>query len=106
MNSFIYCPNCQTKLVTKHERLIDCKKCDFVYYLSPAMTNGAIIENNKGEILLVKRKINPKKGFWDTPGGFVEYHETLEQSIIRKKPICIFLKILITPPYVLFILEK
>src|SRR3989339_1320440 len=84
MNSFIYCPNCQTKLVTKHERLIDCKKCDFVYYLSPAMTNGAIIENNKGEILLVKRKINPKKGFWDTPGGFVEYHETLEQSIIRE----------------------
>jgi len=81
---FKYCPNCRTKLVHKVERLIDCKKCGFHFYLSPALTNGAIIENSKGEILLVRRKIDPKKGFWDTPGGFVEYGETFEESLIRE----------------------
>ena len=81
---FKYCPNCKTKLVHKIDRLIDCKNCGYVYYLAPALTNGAIIENKKGEILLVKRKIPPKKGFWDVAGGFVDYQENLEQSLIRE----------------------
>lgn len=81
---FTYCPNCKAKLTHKIERLIECDHCNFVFYLSPAMTNGAIIENKKGEILLVKRKIDPGKGLWDTPGGFIEYKETLEQSTVRE----------------------
>lgn len=81
---FKYCPNCKTKLTHKVERLIECDHCNFVFYLSPAMTNGAIIENKKGEILLVRRKIDPGKGLWDTPGGFVEYNETLERSVVRE----------------------
>ncbi len=81
---FKYCPNCKTKLIHKVERLINCIKCGFMFYLSPALTNGVIIKNKKGEILLVKRKIDPGKGLWDTPGGFIEYNENLEESLVRE----------------------
>jgi len=82
--AFIYCPNCKKNLSLIVNRRIDCKHCGFVFYFSPALTNGAIIENKKGEILLVKRKFPPKKGFWDVAGGFVDYNENFEQSLIRE----------------------
>jgi len=43
-----------------------------------------ILENNKGEILLTKRKFPPKKGFWDLPGGFIDFGETVEESLRRE----------------------
>ena len=80
---FKYCPNCKAK-IKKSNRLIDCTSCGFRFYLNPVPTNGLIVQNEKGEILLVKRKSNPKKGFWDVPGGFVDFGETLEESMIRE----------------------
>ena len=47
-------------------------------------SNAAIMENEKGEILLVKRKFDPMKGFWDWPGGFVNPGESLEDSVKRE----------------------
>jgi mutator protein MutT len=44
---------------------------------------GAIIKEND-QILLTKRKNNPKKGFLDFPGGFVEPEETGEEAIARE----------------------
>lgn len=51
---------------------------------NPIPTNGVILENKKGEILLVRRKKYPKKGFWDLPGGFVEAGENMEESVQRE----------------------
>lgn len=47
---------------------------------------GAIIFNNKGEIFLSKRSQNTKneRGCWETPGGSVEFGETLEQATKRE----------------------
>ena len=47
---------------------------------------GAIIFNEKGEIFLSKRSQNTKneKGCWETPGGSVEFGETLEQATKRE----------------------
>jgi ADP-ribose pyrophosphatase YjhB (NUDIX family) len=42
------------------------------------------IRNEKNEVLLVKRKFEPEMGKWDLPGGFIEFDETLEQSVIRE----------------------
>ncbi len=36
------------------------------------------------ELLLVERAIEPKKGHWDLPGGFIEYNESLEQGLARE----------------------
>lgn len=79
-----YCPLCSKKITKKSENLFICNFCGFHLYENPRPTNGLIAENKKGEILLVKRKDNPKKGFWDVPGGFVEIGETLEESFIRE----------------------
>src|SRR3990172_10134744 len=80
---FKYCPNCKAK-IKKSNRLIDCTSCGFRFYLNPVPTNGLIVQNEKGEILLVRRKSDPKKGFWDVPGGFVDIGETLEESFLRE----------------------
>jgi mutator protein MutT len=47
---------------------------------------GAIIFNDKGEIFLSKRSQNTsnERGHWETPGGSVEFGETLEQAAKRE----------------------
>lgn len=78
-----YCPNCKTPLFKKHN-FFSCQKCDFYFYHNPLPTNGVIFYNEKKEVLLVKRKFNPKKNYWDIPGGFVDLNENIEKSIIRE----------------------
>src|SRR3989344_2661449 len=43
-----------------------------------------LIEDGKGNILLVKRKYDPDKGTWDCPGGKLESRETLEEYGVRE----------------------
>jgi ADP-ribose pyrophosphatase YjhB (NUDIX family) len=43
-----------------------------------------LLENENGEVLFVKRKQDPQKGYWDLPGGFVDLNETLEASVVRE----------------------
>jgi mutator protein MutT len=47
---------------------------------------GAMILNEKGQVFLAKRSQNAKneRGFWETPGGAVEYGETLEEAMRRE----------------------
>ncbi len=84
MNIFKFCPDCKSQLFHKEARLIDCSSCGFHYYLSPSTSNGAILENSRGEILLAKRKYEPKKDQWDVPGGFIDYGESVEGSLQRE----------------------
>jgi len=52
-------------------------------FKNPKLTaDGAIIR--KGKILLIKRKNEPFKGKWALPGGFVEYGERVEDTVIRE----------------------
>jgi len=44
---------------------------------------GAII-NEKNEILLFLRNVNPEKGYWSIPGGGVEFGEAIEDAVIRE----------------------
>ncbi|EES91158.1 NUDIX domain-containing protein [Clostridium botulinum] len=45
---------------------------------------GAVIFNEKNEILLLLRNKSPEKGHWSIPGGKVEMFETIEEAIIRE----------------------
>jgi 8-oxo-dGTP diphosphatase len=52
-------------------------------YKTPKLTaDGAVLKDKK--ILLVKRKNNPYKGKWGLPGGFVEYGERVESTVVRE----------------------
>jgi ADP-ribose pyrophosphatase YjhB (NUDIX family) len=66
---YSFCPKCGGRL----EDTI-CTKCGFVFYQNAKATASAVIVDGK-KTLLGKRKNNPRKGMWDTLGGFLEGSE-------------------------------
>ena len=78
-----FCPICGKEMIEKPDHP-QCSSCGFVFYINPAPASDAIIENNEQQILLVKRKNDPKKGYWDLPGGFIESGEDLNTSVKRE----------------------
>jgi mutator protein MutT len=52
-------------------------------YLNPKVAAGAVVEH-QGGIVLLRREIDPRAGFWVHPGGFVDRGETLEQAAKRE----------------------
>lgn len=83
-----FCPRCGAELVRRRlkefepERLV-CGRCEFVVYLNPKVAAGVIVEH-EGGIVLLRREIDPRKGFWVHPGGFVDRGETLEAAARRE----------------------
>ncbi|MET0051666.1 MAG: NUDIX domain-containing protein [Candidatus Thiodiazotropha sp.] len=61
----------------------ECGHCGFVYYHNMAAAVAAVLMCGH-EILLSVRKHNPAQGMLDLPGGFVDYHESLEQALSRE----------------------
>ena len=86
--TFRFCPVCGGKLdVTRLKendpaRLM-CSDCKFVFYLDPKLVVCSIVERN-GRIALLKRNIEPQKGKWAIPGGYVDRGETLVEATIRE----------------------
>lgn len=60
------------------------KKYKEIIKLMPIPCVDLIVENSKGEILLLKRKNEPAKGQWWFPGGRVYLGETRVEAAIRK----------------------
>ncbi len=64
------------------ERLV-CEDCDFILYENPVVVVGAVCtwEDN---ILLCRRAIEPRKGYWTIPAGYLELKETTAEGAIRE----------------------
>lgn len=60
-----------------------CGNCGRIHYHNPKIVVGCLIEH-EGKILLGKRGIEPKKGMWNIPQGFMEVEETIEQGAARE----------------------
>ena len=56
------------------ERLV-CPDCGFINYENPKVVVGAVVSRDEC-ILLCRRAIGPRKGFWTLPAGFMELNET------------------------------
>lgn len=82
--AFKFCTRCGGNLALNGENLLVCQKCGFKCYINPLPCNAVVIENEKEEILLVKRKFDPRKGHWDWPGGFIDPGEDFEHSVKRE----------------------
>ncbi len=82
---FKFCPFCGTKDAFKFDgtKKLKCEKCERSFYINAASATAAIIETPKG-ILFVRRKLEPRKGMLDLPGGFVDLHESVENAITRE----------------------
>ncbi len=64
------------------ERLV-CKRCDFIHYENPKIIAGAVIEH-QGQLLLCRRAIEPRAGYWTVPAGFMELGETPNEGAARE----------------------
>ena len=51
---------------------------------SPVLAVGAVIWNDRKEIVLIRRGQAPRKGQWSIPGGKVDWGETLRDAILRE----------------------
>jgi ADP-ribose pyrophosphatase YjhB (NUDIX family) len=60
-----------------------CGTCGFVHYVNPKVVTGAIVRRD-GLILLCRRAIEPRRGFWTLPAGFMELGETVEAAARRE----------------------
>jgi thiamine-phosphate diphosphorylase len=71
------------RFIEGRERLF-CERCQRPIYENPIPATAVVIINEKDEILLVKRNVEPKKGEWCLPGGFLEIGETPEECCLRE----------------------
>ena len=64
------------------ERLV-CVDCGFINYENPKIVVGSVVHDGS-RILLCRRAINPRNGFWTLPAGFLEQHETTMAGAMRE----------------------
>ena len=86
--TFRFCPVCGSPLRTLRLKQNEpprsvCSKCEFILYLDPKLAVSSIVEMDGG-IVLVKRDIEPMKGRWVTPGGYVDRGEEVKDAAIRE----------------------
>ena len=65
------------------ERLA-CPDCGHIAYVNPRLVVTVFPITEAGEIVLIRRGIEPGKGWWAQPGGFLEVDETVNQAAIRE----------------------
>ncbi len=64
------------------ERLI-CADCGHIAYENPKVVVGSVVVANDA-VLMCRRAIEPRRGFWTLPAGYLEHGETLEEGAARE----------------------
>jgi ADP-ribose pyrophosphatase YjhB (NUDIX family) len=88
-HAYQFCPRCGGPLerrllkATEPERPV-CTRCGFVFYIDPKIAVGTIIETGPGQLVLVRRAIDPGYGKWVFPGGYVDRGEPLTTAATRE----------------------
>ncbi len=83
-----FCANCGASVVRRVPpgdslpRFV-CDACGEIHYQNPKLVVGAVCEH-EGRILLCRRAIEPRYGYWTLPAGFMENDETAGQAAIRE----------------------
>ncbi len=83
-----YCPDCGSEVDRRipnddsRERWV-CRRCETVHYQNPLIVVGCVAEQ-AGNILLCKRSIEPRLGYWTVPAGFMELGESLAEGAARE----------------------
>ncbi len=86
--SIRYCPACggstrrEVPTGDNHPRDV-CSACGEVHYRNPKLVVGAVCVHGE-RLLLCRRAIEPRRGFWTVPAGFMELDETAEEGAARE----------------------
>jgi ADP-ribose pyrophosphatase YjhB (NUDIX family) len=60
-----------------------CPDCGFINYENPKIVVGSVV-TWQGRFLLCRRAINPRKGHWTIPAGFLELNESVTDGARRE----------------------
>jgi ADP-ribose pyrophosphatase YjhB (NUDIX family) len=84
-----YCPRCGSNRLVKRvpprddkERSV-CEECGYVHYVGPVVAAGTVLHDGE-RLCLVRRALEPGKGQWTFPGGFVDLEESPEGAALRE----------------------
>ena len=88
-HSLNHCANCGGPLelgpVAGEERhRLRCLDCGHIAYVNPRLVVTTIPVTDAGEVVLIRRGIEPGRGAWAQPGGFLEVDETATEGAIRE----------------------
>lgn len=82
-----FCIYCGAGLVRRYiedrQRLF-CRRCQTIIYENPVPATCVVVSDRPGRILLVKRAVDPKKGHWCLPGGYLEMDEGPARGALRE----------------------
>jgi len=84
-----YCSKCGSNRISRiipegdtNKRFV-CENCGQINYINPRLIVGCLpVYENK--VLICRRAIEPCKGKWNIPAGFMEMHESAEEGAIRE----------------------
>jgi ADP-ribose pyrophosphatase YjhB (NUDIX family) len=60
-----------------------CDHCSHVVYDNPKIVVGSVVLH-EGKVLLCRRAIEPRKGYWTVPAGYMELGETPQEGAMRE----------------------
>jgi ADP-ribose pyrophosphatase YjhB (NUDIX family) len=83
-----FCPSCAAPVAERipegdHLPRAVCTRCGTIHYRNPKLIAGCVPEH-EGRILVCRRAIEPRRGYWTIPAGFMEVGETLQQAAARE----------------------
>jgi ADP-ribose pyrophosphatase YjhB (NUDIX family) len=83
-----FCPNCAAPVERRipdgdHFPRHVCTACGTIHYRNPKIVAGCVPQHD-GQILLCRRAIEPRRGYWTIPAGFMELGETVQQAAARE----------------------
>jgi ADP-ribose pyrophosphatase YjhB (NUDIX family) len=61
-----------------------CDRCGYITYVNPRLVVTTLPVTAAGEVVLLRRGIEPGRGMWAQPGGFMEIDETVYEGAIRE----------------------
>ena len=66
----------------ERERMV-CADCGYIAYENPKIVVGSVVAVGD-RVLMCRRAIEPRQGFWTLPAGYMELGETLEEGAARE----------------------
>ena len=82
-----------------------CKNCNAIHYVNPKMVLGTIpVWQN--QIMLCRRAIEPRHGYWTLPAGFMEINESTHEGAMRETLEEAGARVRLGPPFTIFDVQR
>lgn len=84
-----FCSRCGAELVLdvppgEHRERLACPACGHIAYVNPRLVVTTLPVDADGNLVLIRRGIEPGVGSWAQPGGFLEVDETVSEAAVRE----------------------